>query len=381
MNFIRYAGLSLALAVVSGCGLWDEEEQVQPAALVDISEEVQVNKLWSASVGTGLGTAFNELRPAILGNRIYASDIEGNLVALERDTGNQIWKVSLEVEVGSAVGAGDGKVLLTTLDGRLLALKALDGEPLWTASLSSESVVPAQANEKAVLVQTIDGRLTALSPKTGEQLWVYNARIPSLSLRGTSTPVLTDRLVYAGFSNGKVVALDIRNGEAVWEARVAVPEGKTELERIVDVDGELLLSGNRLYVSSYQGRLVAISVSNGRILWNKPLSSYRGVAGNLLQLFASDADGNVRSFEKANGQEYWKQDGLFYRQSTAPAVISNRVAVADFQGYVHFIDARDGRFVAREQVDSSGIRGPMLSHDDVLYVYGNSGRLTAITLE
>ncbi len=381
MNSLRVALVALLLSWLAGCSWWDTEEQIKPAGLTSFADERTVTTLWSSKLGAGLGQRYNALRPAVLGNRIYASDVEGNLFALERETGKTIWRLELGVDVSGALGIGDGKLLVATNDGRLLAFKALDGAPLWTAKLSSESVSAPQANTQVVLVQTIDGRLTAFSPKTGEQLWVYNAQIPALTLRGTSTPLLTRQAVFAGFSNGKIVALDIRNGNLAWEARVAVAEGKTELERMVDVDGELLLSGNLLYVSSYQGRLAAISANDGRILWSRPLSSYRGIAETLSQLYASDAEGNVIAFEKSNGLEYWKQDGLFYRQSTAPAVISNTVVVADFEGYVHFIDPQDGRFVARKRVDSSGVRGPLLVRDEVLYVYGNSGRLTAIMLQ
>ena len=344
-------------------------------------KSVKSKKLWSTKIGEGLGATYNELKPAMLGSRIYVSDIAGNLQALDRESGSTIWTQKVNSRIGSAVGVGDGKVLVTTLDGRIHAFKALDGEPLWTARLSSESVAPPQSNQHLVLVQTIDGRLTALSPVSGERLWSYNAQIPALSLRGTSTPLLTERVSFAGFSNGKVVALNNKNGDLIWEQRVAVPQGKTELERIVDVDGELLLSGDKLYVSSYQGRLVSISAGNGRLIWNKSVSSFRGVAENLSQLFVSDAEGNVRAFEKSNGLEFWKQDALFYRQSTAPVVIKSAVAVADFQGYVHFLSPQDGHFMTRLQVDSSGVRGPMISVDDVLYVYGNSGRLTALTIE
>ncbi|MEH6627113.1 MAG: outer membrane protein assembly factor BamB [Motiliproteus sp.] len=381
MNILRITTLLLTASLMSGCSWWFGDEEILPADLTSFKEEVKVKNLWSSKVGSGLGDNYHEFRPAILSDRIYVCDSEGTIEALDLNTGKVIWSVDTEVVLSSGVGVGDGKVLVTSNDGRLLAFKALDGEPLWTTLLSSESVVPPQVNGKVVLVQTIDGRLTGFEPSSGEQLWFYSAQIPALSLRGTSTPILTDEAAFAGFSNGKVVALNSVSGEVAWEARAAIPEGKTELERMVDVDGELLLSGNQLYVSSYQGRLVAIAANNGRIYWNKPLSSFQGVAENISQLFASDAEGNVRAFEKSNGLEYWKQEGLFYRQSTAPIVLKNTVAVADYQGYVHFMSPQDGRFVAREQVDSSGVRGPLLVQDDVLYVYGNSGRLTALTLD
>ncbi|MCW8885866.1 MAG: outer membrane protein assembly factor BamB, partial [Motiliproteus sp.] len=291
MSILRKLSLLLCALAMAGCSWWGGDEEIEPAELTSITPEIEIKSLWSAKIGDGLGDKFHEFRPAILSDRIYVCDVEGTIEALDRNSGKVIWSIDIEVPLSSGVGVGDGKVLVTTQDGRLLAFKALDGEPLWTAVLSSESVAPPQVNAKIVLVQTINGRLTGYSPKNGEQLWIYNAQIPSLSLRGTSTPILINDIAFAGFSNGKVVALNSVSGEVAWEARVALAEGKTELERMIDVDGELLLSGGQLYVSSYQGRLVAIEASNGRVRWNKPLSSFQGVTGNLSQLFASDDEG------------------------------------------------------------------------------------------
>lgn len=381
MIFKRFWLLSLIALLMQGCGWWSSDEEIEPAALQTIKAERQVKTLWSSKVAGSLGEKYHSLRPALLGDRIYIVDPSGKLTAMQQESGKLIWQQALETEIIGGVGAGDGKLMVTTTDGRLLVLSALDGELQWETELSSEAVVPAQANPNLVLVQTIDGRLSAFAASSGELKWAYKADLPALTLRGTSTPVLLPNAVFAGFANGKVTAMDPNSGNVAWEARIALPKGKTELERIVDVDGQLLLSSGRIYATSYQGRLVAIQPSDGKLLWHKDLSSYRSVIDSPTQLFAVDDQGSVVSFEKSSGLEYWRQSDLFHRELTNPVMIAGLLAVADYQGYVHFISPVDGHFVARVQVDSTGVEGPLLVVDDRLYVYGNSGKLAALRVE
>ncbi len=378
--FLRVFIVSLLVSLSVGCGWFTADEEIEPAELVNFTTENQVRTHWNFSASS-LGEKLHSLRPAFLGNRIYLVNEQGGLFALEADTGKTIWKVSLETSVIGGVGAGDGKVMVSTTDGRLLVHSALDGSFLWETDLKAEALAPAQANSQLVLVQTIDGVLSALSPSTGEKLWSYKADLPALTLRGTSTPILLEKAVFAGFSNGKVAAIDPASGNVAWEARTALPQGKTELERVIDVDGEMLLSEGKLYATSYQGRLVALAAANGRLLWSKDLSSYRSVADGGSLLVAVNDQGHLIGFDKNTGLELWHQEALFYRQPTNPVIVSGKIAVADYQGYVHFLSAEDGRFVARTQIDSSGINGPIKVVDNKLYVYANSGRFSVLTLE
>lgn len=379
-SMVRALMLSALLFSAAGCGWFSADEEIQPTPLADIASEHKVRTLWSHSTAS-LGSKFHSLQPALLANRVYLTDENGGLYAIDDDTGKSIWKVSLNTSILGGVGVGDGKVMVTTADGRLLVHSALDGSYLWEVALNAESLSPAQANSDLVLVQTIDGILRGFSPSTGEQAWSYKADLPLLTLRGTSTPVLFTNAVFAGFANGKIVAIDPRSGNVAWEQRVALPQGKTELERVIDVDGELVFDAGKIYATSYQGRLVTLQASNGRVLWSKDFSSYRSVADVGLALVAVDAQGYVVSFDKNTGLELWRQEGLFYRQPTNPVLVAGQIAIADYQGYVHFLSPEDGRFVARAQVDSSGVRGPIKAESDKLYVYGNSGRFSVLTLE
>lgn len=373
--------LLLLVTLLSGCALWSAGEGIQPAVLEEISAEYEVKKLWSTQIGDGLGTKYHQLTPQILASRIYAVDHQGSVYAIERETGDRVWRQQLDLSVSGGVGVGAGRIIVTGFDGQVVALSALNGAEVWRGRLTSEAVAPARLVSGLVLLQTIDGRLSALDSQTGELRWSYSVQEPSLTLRGTSTPLVVDEVVYAGFSSGKVVALALRSGDVLWEARVATSQGRTELERMVDVDGSLTHANGFLYAGSYQGRVSAIAMQDGRRVWSESLSSYRSLVLSGSSLFAVNDAGAVLAFDKRNGFEQWRQPALYYRQLSAPVVLEDLVVVGDYQGYVHFIDPADGRFVGRYSLGSSAIVSPPLSQDGVLYTMSNNGRLSALVLQ
>ncbi|WP_207063755.1 outer membrane protein assembly factor BamB [Motiliproteus sp. SC1-56] len=377
---LRLLALAAAL-LLSGCGSWGGDGEIEPSPLVDFEPQAEFQTLWSVRIDQGLGEKYHQYQPALLGNRIYVANYEGTLTAFNQDNGERLWERELGLPVSGGVGVGDGKIALTTYDGEVRVFRALDGAELWQARLSSEALVPVQINQDIALVQTIDGRLTAFDAQSGGRRWQYSAQIPSLTLRGTSTPLLTDDTSYAGFANGKVIALNNATGEPLWESRVAIPQGKTELERIVDVDGPLMLDKGVLYVTSYQGRLAALSVRDGRQLWAAEASSYQGVGLGDEQLFLSTAQDHVQAYGRRGYGPLWEQEGLYFRQLSSPSILDGAVVVADFEGYVHALAAEDGDFLARTRVDADGVRGPLLVANDRLYVLGNGGRLSALTLK
>ncbi len=371
----------LLILLLSGCALWDADEEIQPAALEAISDEYEVKERWSVQIGDGLGAKYHQLTLQILASRIFAVDHQGAVYAIERETGDIVWHQPLDLLVSGGVGVGSGRVVVTGFDGQVVALSALDGAEVWRGQLTSEAVAPAQLASGLALLQTIDGRLSALDSQTGELRWSYSAQEPALTLRGTSTPLIVDDIVYAGFSSGKVVALALRSGDVIWEARVATSQGRTELERMVDIDGSLTHANGFLYAGSYQGRVGAIAMQDGRRVWSEALSSYRSLVLSGSSLFAVNDEGAVLAFDKRNGLEQWRQSALYYRQLSAPVVLEGLVVVGDYQGYVHFIDPTDGRFVGRYSLDSSPLVSPPLSQDGVLYAMSDKGRLSALVLQ
>ncbi|CAD5375558.1 Outer membrane protein assembly factor BamB [Pseudomonas sp. OF001] len=370
----------LATAVLAaGCSS-NSTKELPPAELEKFAEEVRLDKQWSRSIGEGQGETWNQLELAAEGDSLFAADIEGLVVAMNRETGKVLWETELDKPVSGGVGAGYGLVLVGTLKGQVIALDSASGEVKWRAPVGSEVLAAPASNGNVVVVQTQDDRLVALDATSGERLWSYESTPAVLTLRGTGAPVVTNQLAVAGLSSGKVIALDVQRGIPVWEQRVAVPQGRSELERMVDIDGGLLLSGGTLYVVTYQGQLAALDLMSGRPLWQRQASSYVGVATGFGNIYVSQAGGTVEGIDERSTSALWSNDALARRQLTSPAVFSSNVAVGDLEGYLHLLSQVDGRFVGRVRVDSDGLRARPLVVGDWLYAYGNSGKLVAYTL-
>ena len=288
--------LAMALLVV-GCSSDSDKEQ-EPAELTDFEEEVRLDEQWSRNIGEGQGETFNMLVPAVDGETLFAADVTGVVKAIERTSGDVLWEQDLELPVSGAIGAGAGLVVVGTLKGQVIALNAGSGEEQWRAQVTSEVLSAPQTNGDVVVVQTQDDRLIAFDAATGSQRWIYENTPAVLTLRGTSTPIVTNRLVVAGLSTGTVLALDARRGLPVWEQRVAVPQGRSELDRVVDIDGSLLLSGGVVYAVSYQGRVAGLDLESGRVLWQREASSYAGIAQGYGNVYVSQANGTLESIDE-----------------------------------------------------------------------------------
>lgn len=358
-----------------------EEDPEAPAELPDIEQKLDVRKLWSVGVGNGQGKGLFKLQPVIDGKLIYAAAADGELKAIERDRGNTLWKTELDVALSGGVGFFEGSLYLGGADGEVLRVDADNGELLWTAQVSGEVLAPPQGNGRVVVAQTYDGKLYGLDHESGEVLWRYDSNVPILTIRGTSTPILDSGVVYAGFATGRVLAFDADNGAIRWEARVAIPQGRSEIERIVDVDGTMALARGELYVASYHGRVMALDIRTGRKIWQRNVSSFYGVSEGFGNVYITEESGTITAFLR-NGQGVrWQQEALAWRGLSKPVPVSSYLAVEDFEGYLHLLSQVDGEFLARIRPDSDSARADMLADGTTLYVYTDGGKLVAYDIK
>jgi len=264
----------------------------------------------------------------------------------------------------------------------LIVFNQSNGEEVWRASVSSEILSQPKTNGDIVVAQTVDGKLIALNREDGMQRWTYETTLPALTLRGTSSPILTSEgTVVAGFSNGILVSVAAEDGVYVWEERVAVPDGQYDIERVIDVDGELLVDGSRILAASYQGNLMAFDIASGQIVWGMEASSYHGMDQGFGNIYYSDDKSHLIALRNNSSDVVWQNEELQYRDLTAPKTISNYVAIADYEGYLHLVSQIDGRIVGRTRIDNDGIRSNLIDDDGKLIVYGNSGSLVSLTIE
>jgi outer membrane protein assembly factor BamB len=270
-------------------------------------------------------------------------------------------------------------VLVGTQKGELIALNETDGKERWRSRLTSEVLARPIAGENIVVARTADGRVTGLSADEGKVLWSYQRSVPLLSLRGAGAPVIADGRVIAGYDNGKLVALSINDGKVIWEKSVAVPRGRTELDRLVDIDADPVVINDTVYAVTYQGNVAGVDLTSGQTLWSREMSSQIGLAAVYGEaVYVTDDEGNVWSVQDGSGDALWRQTRLVRRQVTGPAVAGDYVVVADLEGYVHWIARNDGRFVARQQITDVAIRSQPFVVDGVLYITAVDGTIAAV---
>ncbi|MDR9454183.1 MAG: outer membrane protein assembly factor BamB [Spiribacter sp.] len=376
-KWIVVASLSILIA---GCGS-SGPMRADDAPAVELADDgPMVRVVWSANVGDAR-TPHHRLELALQEDLIVAAAADGQVTAFDAASGEVQWQVSLDVQISGGPGAGEEGIALGTADGEILLLSESDGSVRWRSRVSSEVLAPPAVGQDTVVARTGDGRVFALEASDGSQRWLYSRSVPSLSLRGHSAPVLVRNGVVSGFDNGRLSALALTDGDPAWEATVAVPEGRTDLERMIDIDADPLVARGDLFAGAYQGRLTGISLGSGDIAWARELSLLGGLAVDSSNLYATDAEGRVWALDRRNGASVWRADDLSGTMLTAPALHAETIAVAGSDGYVTWLGPDDGRLLARHQVGGAKIAAAPLEHAGRLYVLDLDGRLHAVEID
>ena len=396
---IRLLVWLLALLAMSGCSWFggdDEPEEIKPNPLPRINEEVRLEVLWNQKIGGGSGDRAIRIRPAITGGRVFAASADGKIKALTENTGRIIWEAEIkdfytkeEVAFGfskgldaiiGGVGAGGDLVVVGTGSGEILALNQSDGSLAWKSRVASEVLSQPQIDDDVVVVQSIDGKVSAYDAIDGSRKWIYTTNIPSLTLRGTATPIISGDVILVGFSNGRVTLLEKETGFSGLDRRVGVAQGGSDLERLVDIDGAMAMENGRLYAASFQGRIMSIDIATGRTLWSEEASSVSGVGTGFGNVYLASSDSQISAYNADNGREVWRVDALLHRDITAPVAIGSYLAFTDLEGYLHLVAQSDGRFVGRRKIDGSGVSSGVVAEGGRLYVMGNKGSLFVLEI-
>ena len=398
MRYLKWS-LLLCAVLLSSCSIFSKKTGQEPMDLESFKETAKLKEVWSTGVGSGQGIGLTQLTPAIDGDKIYTVDHEGILTALNLHKGKTLWSKAVTNEwtgwtgafvhwfsgpdannsITGGVSSGAGLLFIGNYAGEIIALSAVDGKEVWRKQVKGEVSSVPQTNGQVVAVQTMNGKLFVLDAKTGADMWFFENPPPVLTLRGTAAPVVTDSAIYAGFANGRLMAFNPANGLILWEQRIAMPKGRSELDRMVDIHASPLLKDGILYTGTFQGRITAAARGTGSNLWGQDGSTTENLAASDNKLFVSQSDGKVTAYNLTSGEVLWQNEKLLRRTLSGPQVFGDYLAVVDFEGYMHVLNQSTGELAARTRVDSNGVRAPMLTDGQTLYVYGNSGDLMAYT--
>lgn len=334
--------------LISACA--DETNLEQPTPLKPLSSKYYLDVSWHASTGAGVEEQYVFLHPLILKDIAVTVSRDGVINIISLETGRFEKNIELDTVISAGVGGNEDVWLVASRDAYIIAVDGRKRVELWRTRVPSEVLAKPVIYDNTAIVRTVDGKILSLDLQSGKIRWQYQRAIPDLTLRGTSEPVVARDRIFAGLADGRLIALSPEDGEVIWDVALATPTGRSEIQRLVDIDGDAELYGRVLYAASYQGRVAAIDVFRGQFLWARDFSTHTGVVLDDKALYSSDDKGNIWALDRMNGATIWKQDKLAYRNLTRPTIIGDYLAVGDFEGYVHILSRYDGHFVARYQL-------------------------------
>ena len=374
--------------LLSACA--DEDNLVQPTELVPFNSNHYLEVSWHKSTGAGAGEQYVFLQPLVLKEVAVTVGRNGRLSIISLKTGDLAHDIDLDTVISAGVGGNEEVWLLATRDAYVIAVDAKSRVERWRTRVPSEVLAKPVIYQSTAIVRTVDGKILSLDLQSGKIRWQYQRVIPDLTIRGSSEPVIARDRIFAGLDDGRLIAISPENGEIIWDVALAVPAGRSEIQRLVDIDGDAELYGRILYAASFQGRIAAIDVERGQFLWARDFSTHSGVTVDDKVLYSSDENGHIWALDRLNGATLWKQDKLAYRQLTRPTIIGDYLAVGDFEGYVHLLSRYDGHFIARYQLgqfddigwdQATGIIVPPIAKDkDSLSVITRGGILYVLKL-
>jgi outer membrane protein assembly factor BamB len=368
-----------ALLILAACS--KDKDVDQPAKLTDFNATIRAERVWTASVADkGAKPLRLGLGLAVEGNHVYAAGRKGEVAAFDLASGRTLWRAKTKLALSGGPGAGAGLVVVGSTFGDLVALNAADGAVRWKVRLNGEVLSAPAVGERLIAVRTVDGKLRGLSLKDGQELWTQEQQVPRLSLRGTAWPVMTGDLVLCGFDNGKVAAVNVNDGSIQWETTISPAHGKTELERLDDVDAGVKVSGPDVYAIGFQGRIAMLALDTGQIWWSHDASSFRGIGLDDGALYVPTADGEVVALRRRTGTELWRQKALLHRRLSAVVDADTSVVTGDYQGYVHWLDKATGALAARASTGKVRISNSPVVVGNMVLVVNDAGKISAFRM-
>lgn len=365
------------IPILSGCSFFqDQDEENLPAKLVAYKDNLDLKQLWKTKVGKGSELLHLSLFPSGNDDKVFMASHNGNVAAYDPLTGKVFWKVNLEIDLTSGPAYGEERVIVYGKDGELICLRAEDGSEVWRTHIKGESVAVPLVADNNVVIHTIDGQIRSFSIFDGSERWAVTQDMPALTLRGSSTPIVLGNNVIAGFDNGRMMSIDIEAGMVIWESMLSPASGRSDLDRLSDIDGVIKNVGQDIYAVGYQSQLASIAAESGQLIWSKELSSEAGVEIDDNYIYAVTDEGDLVGMSRKDGTEIWRKKVLLRREVTAPTKYKSTIVVGDFEGYVHFFDHETGELVSRRRVGKGAISGSPVVIGDYLYVQNESSEVT-----
>lgn len=376
-NILIVAVLTIILSACNG--FFEKDNTPEPKPLTNIAAQIHPHRLWTVRTGSGTNDEYLKMSPALGERAVFTASKNGTLTAINKITGHMNWQVDTKLSLLAGPGIGDGIVVVGSRKGDVLALRQFDGKLLWKTNVPGEILAKPAVSNRVVVIKAINGDVRGFSTEDGSEVWRYQEAEPSMILRGASAPLITDQGLIIGFANGHLAKFNLNDGRLFWMQAVASPQGGFPIQRMIDIDANPVLYQHHLYAATYQGKIASLDWNDGHIRWSYDLSSYTGMVADEDTVFISDANSYIFAFNAESGMVNWRQADLYARIVSGPADMGPYIVVGDGQGFLHWLDKRDGRIVGREFAGSAIYASPIVENN-VLYALTNNGYLMAYTL-
>ncbi|MEA1890879.1 MAG: outer membrane protein assembly factor BamB [Pseudomonadota bacterium] len=350
------AGCSTVKGVIPGIG--NKDDEAEPAELETFAEKVKLQRTWKASSGKIIKNN-KQIQPILVDTTLYTASSDGVITAFEADSGKQLWRRKLKIALSAGIGYGDGLLLAGTENGEVVALYASNGNPAWVGEVKGGVLASPEGGQNIVVVPTSGNQLVGLSATDGSLVWNLQESTPRLLLRGRGRPLVVSDVVFAGFDNGKIILIRLDNGQRLWDVRVGDAIGKTEIERLADVDAKPIIINETVYTAAYQSRVIAINAPTADMLWENKISTNKDMDVDKMHLYVIGEDDVIFAINLKTGETVWEQDRLTHRGLTSPAVLGDYVLTGDKTGYLHVLEASTGEIVGRVKTGAEFIAQPV----------------------
>jgi outer membrane protein assembly factor BamB len=363
---------------MDGLRFWksDEIDPDEPKQLVAFSNQKNIVIEWKNSF-KGENEIGNFL-PDFSAQNLFFSDASGNVSSINASTGDRNWSIELNF-LASGTSAGFGLVVVSDIDGNVIAVDQTDGSKLWSTNVKGEVLSKVAIDAKVVVVKTASGELLGLDRENGEILWSYRSKLPLLTVRGSSSPVIIDDLVYVSFDNGRLGVFELNSGFQVWDGAISYVKGVSELENLIDSDSSPVVDGGLIYTTNYQGNLNIFDTAQKRSVWSYETSSFYSPIVSRGMLTIVEANSGLRSFALKTLQESWTNDDYINRDLSNAVSYKGSLVVGDFEGYVHVIDTLNGKTIGRKKISRKPIKS-ILSRSGSLYIIDEAFNLHSINI-
>ena len=386
MKSFKYTNLIVlcSIFIISSCSsmdglrFWksDEIDLDEPKELVAFSNQKNIVIEWKNSF-KGENEIGNFL-PDFSAQNLFFSDASGNVSSINASTGDRNWSIELNF-LASGTSAGFGLVVVSDIDGNVIAVDQNDGSKLWSTNVKGEVLSKVAIDAKVVVVKTGSGELLGLDRENGEILWSYRSKLPLLTVRGSSSPVIVDDLVYVSFDNGRLGVFELNSGFQVWDGAISYVKGVSELENLIDSDSSPVVDGGLIYTTNYQGNLNIFDTAQKRSVWSYETSSFYSPIVSRGMLTIVEANSGLRSFALKTLQESWINEDYINRDLSNAVSYKGSLVVGDFEGYVHVIDTLNGKTIGRKKISRKPIKS-ILSRSDSLYIIDEAFNLHSINI-